>query len=458
MSGRPLVSVLLPAYNGEPYVGEALASVLGQTYANLEVLVGDDGSTDSTAATVEGIAAGDARVRLIRRPRNVGAFENPALLLAEARGELVKFMLQDDLLAPECIERLAAPMIADPGITLATSKRGLIDATGRRLPDEPHTRPIVEADAVIDGIELGDFVLERLVNQIGEMTTVLFRNGLVDPATLWSLDGRVLRALGDLVLWLKLLARGRAFYAAEELSFFRIHGDQRSGRRSILLGGNSDWPFVIDGARALGFLASPRAERTAVMRALSSATATLAAVVHDDDAGGALETAYLALGRLIELAQAEAERPAGRIDRRLHSQDFTNRLTLPLDGSDPNARGGEPERLALHPVGLAAPAVDREAVRAAVRELREIAAAGIVGRCIAAVDPGRIDAAVPLFEAALAEGEDFELELVPAADPGELLRGGWLVVAPEGPGAAGWAERRGAAVRRYAATAAARRP
>lgn len=450
MSDGPLVSVLLPAYNGEPYIAEALASVLGQTYGNLEVLVGDDASTDGTAATVARIAAGDPRVRLIRRPHNVGAFDNPAVLLAEARGELVKFMLQDDLLAPACIERLAEPMAADPSVTFATSKRGLIDPAGRRLPDEPHTDAILPQAGVVDGIALGDRVLERLSNMLGEMTTVMFRNGIVDPATVWELDGRVLRGLGDLALWLRLLSRGRAFYTPEELSFFRMHGEQRSARRDILLGATSDWPFVVDGARALGFLASERTERTALAHLLKTAAATAAAVVHDPDAGVALETLYLALGRLVELERTPGARPGQRIDRRLHAPEFVDALRAPLDGRHAPACAGEPAPIALHPVALAAPAPEAAEVAAAVAELRHVTRARVAARCVAAVDPDRLDEIVPLFEQALAAGEDFELELVPAVDPGELLRPGWVALARDEPGAGAWAERRGAAVRRYA--------
>jgi glycosyltransferase involved in cell wall biosynthesis len=102
----PLVSVVLPAYNHARYVAEALASVAAQTYANLELVVIDDGSTDATAAVVSGCLASFARpVRFVSR-ENRGA---PATLnegAALARGQYVAFLNSDDRYAPERIATL----------------------------------------------------------------------------------------------------------------------------------------------------------------------------------------------------------------------------------------------------------------------------------------------------------------------------------------------------------------
>lgn len=325
----PLVSVLIPTYNGARFIAAALESVLAQTYPRLEIVVGDDASTDATPDIAERVAGGDPRVTVVRRETNAGAFDNPRLLLEDARGELVKWVLQDDLLAPQAIERLAAPMIADESVVLATSKRGLIDDQGHRLPDQPHTLALAEGAGTVPGRELGDHALERLQNCIGEMTTVLFRNGLVDTSQLWSLQGRVLRGNGDFALWLKLLAQGQAFYTAEELSFFRVHGGQRTGNRSVIVGATSDWPFLIDGARALGFLSDPRTERQALAVATHSVAATLKNLVHDEESAQLIETAYLTLGRLVEL-QRGADPSQGRIDERLHGAAFLEGLRQPL--------------------------------------------------------------------------------------------------------------------------------
>ena len=180
---RPLVSVLVPTYNGERFLGQAMASALAQTYTEIEVLVGDDASTDGTAALLAGIADADARVRVIRHERNVGAFDNPVQLFDAARGEYVKYLLHDDVLAPECVETLVAGMAAGPSVGLAFSYRTHIGEDGGPVPggDAP---PVLTRTGLLDGVLLGDLVLASCTNVIGELTTCLFRRSDVDPRAL----------------------------------------------------------------------------------------------------------------------------------------------------------------------------------------------------------------------------------------------------------------------------------
>ena len=97
-----LVSVIIPAFNAEETIDETLTSVRTQTYANLEILVIDDGSTDQTAQVVLEHAAQDARVRLITQANaGVAAARNNGI--ARARGELIAPIDSDDLWAPEKI-------------------------------------------------------------------------------------------------------------------------------------------------------------------------------------------------------------------------------------------------------------------------------------------------------------------------------------------------------------------
>src|ERR1051325_8284367 len=100
----PLVSIIVPVCNGESSIGDALASALGQSYQNVEVIVVDDGSRDRTGEIVESIARRDGRVRLVTQDnRGVAAARNRAL--ADATGELVAPLDADDLWDPQKIER-----------------------------------------------------------------------------------------------------------------------------------------------------------------------------------------------------------------------------------------------------------------------------------------------------------------------------------------------------------------
>jgi glycosyltransferase involved in cell wall biosynthesis len=106
-----MVSIIMPAFNASPWIGEAVASALAQTWRDLEVVVVDDGSTDDTAAIVEGI--GDPRVRLIRQEnRGQSAAANAGA--AAARGEWLKFLDADDALNPGHLEAQLASIAAAP--------------------------------------------------------------------------------------------------------------------------------------------------------------------------------------------------------------------------------------------------------------------------------------------------------------------------------------------------------
>jgi hypothetical protein len=117
----PLVSVIMPAYNVEERIGPAIASLLAQTYRDLEIVVVDDASTDGTTAAAERAAAGDPRVRVLRLERNGGPYVARNRALAEARGAFVTCHDGDDWAHPERIARQVAPLRQSPWLVCTTS-------------------------------------------------------------------------------------------------------------------------------------------------------------------------------------------------------------------------------------------------------------------------------------------------------------------------------------------------
>ena len=110
----PRISVLIAAYNVEPYLGACLESVRNQTLADIEAVVVDDASTDGTLAVAEAAAAADARIRVVRHERNQGLHLARRTGVAEARGEYALFLDGDDELAPEFCAELAAELEREP--------------------------------------------------------------------------------------------------------------------------------------------------------------------------------------------------------------------------------------------------------------------------------------------------------------------------------------------------------
>src|ERR1700722_6259913 len=108
-----LVSVVVPVYNGESYLGKTLAFALAQSYQPLEVVVVDDGSTDATPEVIAAIAARDSRLRFFRRKKGgVAAARNYGI--SQACGRLIAMLDADDLWHPQKVALQAAVMNASP--------------------------------------------------------------------------------------------------------------------------------------------------------------------------------------------------------------------------------------------------------------------------------------------------------------------------------------------------------
>lgn len=107
VSEKPLVSVIIPAYNTESYIGKCLKSVQTQTYENLEVLVIDDGSTDGTGAVCRRFAEADSRFRVLHK-ENSGVSDSRNLGLEQAEGKYLVFVDSDDHVKPDYVHTLVS--------------------------------------------------------------------------------------------------------------------------------------------------------------------------------------------------------------------------------------------------------------------------------------------------------------------------------------------------------------
>lgn len=99
---KPLISVIIPAYNAQAFIAQTLESVIAQTYSNLEILVVDDGSSDRTAEIIGQFAQRDTRIRLLQQP-NAGVAAARNLAIREARGEFIVPVDADDIWYPNNI-------------------------------------------------------------------------------------------------------------------------------------------------------------------------------------------------------------------------------------------------------------------------------------------------------------------------------------------------------------------
>jgi len=126
----PLVSVITPAYNAAPFIGEALQSALAQTYLNIEVIVVDDGSEDETRRIAEEFTRTDSRVSVLHQPnRGVASARN--LAIEHSKGEFIAPLDADDIWYPEKLEKQMRHAISrDPTVGLVYGWYRQIDAEG----------------------------------------------------------------------------------------------------------------------------------------------------------------------------------------------------------------------------------------------------------------------------------------------------------------------------------------
>lgn len=133
MTDHPRVTVGLPVYNGEEYLAETLDSLLGQTYANFELIIGDNGSTDATQQICATYAAQDKRIRYLRSKENRGATWNYNRLVPLARGEYFRWTAHDDLVEPTYLEKCVAALDEQPDAALVFPQTMLINEENRPL-------------------------------------------------------------------------------------------------------------------------------------------------------------------------------------------------------------------------------------------------------------------------------------------------------------------------------------
>ena len=149
-SAKPLVSILVPSFNGAPWLREALDSILAQTYSNIEVLLLDDASTDETPVVA---AEYGGRIKYIRQSQNMGIYDNVNVGIAAAKGELIATYHADDIYLPTMVAEQVAYLQKHPEVGAVFASDILVDAEGReyyrmKLPDEvsgerPLSYPVV---------------------------------------------------------------------------------------------------------------------------------------------------------------------------------------------------------------------------------------------------------------------------------------------------------------------------
>jgi glycosyltransferase involved in cell wall biosynthesis len=130
-SAVPRLTLGLPTYNGERFLAQSLDALLAQTFTDFELIISDNASTDRTAEIARQYEAKDRRVRYIHHPENRGSTFNHNFVVTQARGEFFKWVSDDDLYAPDLLQRCMDALDTHPQIVLAHAWTAFIDQTGQ---------------------------------------------------------------------------------------------------------------------------------------------------------------------------------------------------------------------------------------------------------------------------------------------------------------------------------------
>ena len=215
MQPDPLVSVVIPLFNGQPFIHAALESVLNQTYPNVEIVITDGGSTDGSREWLENLSADNLVKGYL--PAGSGAAANWSLACELSSGAYVKLLCQDDLLYPDAIYKQVTDLQSNPDARIAFAQRDIIDANGKVLSRARGCQGLTQGvtagkTALLAGYRAG-------TNIFGEPEAVLFERQALIESLPWD-DSKPFML--DMAMYTKVLLQFPAYVRKEPVGAFRI--------------------------------------------------------------------------------------------------------------------------------------------------------------------------------------------------------------------------------------------
>ncbi len=230
MSSEPLVSVVVPAYNVEPYIAQCIESVLAQTVSDWEMVIVNDASTDGTVAVVERYLS-DPRIRLVHNPQNIGLSSTRNRGFEEARGKWFALVDSDDWIAPHRLERLVEyahaetlDMVAD--LKIHITEDGVVHKIGWSTFGTPPKFPRT-------------YTIAEVIRQHPSCKP-LIRRQFMRAHGVRSVPG--LRSAEDYTLYIELMLKGAKFGVLPEgMYYYRLRGNSLKETYR-----GDDWVFWIE--------------------------------------------------------------------------------------------------------------------------------------------------------------------------------------------------------------------
>ena len=219
---HPLVSIVIPVYNGANFLAEAINSALAQTYDNIEIVVVNDGSRDDGATEKVALSYGN-QIRYFAKP-NGGVSSALNYGIEKMNGDYFSWLSHDDLYEPEKVEKEVKALAGceDKVNTVICCADSLMDVEGN---------PIYHPAIKLNGLYSGEEMFNRLLTthlQINGCTLLIHKDLFQRVGTFSSF-----RIIQDVELWMKFMLDGVSFcYSPDELNKMRVHPGQVSSNCS----------------------------------------------------------------------------------------------------------------------------------------------------------------------------------------------------------------------------------
>jgi hypothetical protein len=210
--GRPRITIGMPVYNGEPFLPQALDSLLAQDYPHFELILSDNASTDRTEAICREYQSRDQRIRYIRHAENRGSPWNFAFVAREAQGDYFAWAAHDDLWHPSFLRKCAAALNANPEALLCCTEINFIDAQGA---------PSIHYPAYQNIETLGMSPVER-IHALLSLPGWFAIYGLMRREVLAKISLGLNAYAWDVILLLEILLLGPNVKVPEPLFTFRV--------------------------------------------------------------------------------------------------------------------------------------------------------------------------------------------------------------------------------------------
>lgn len=223
-SQQSLVSVIIPTYNRPHYLKQAIASAVGQSYKNLEIIVSDDCSPENPRKILESFQ--DPRIRFRRNRKNLGISLNVIGAFREARGKYVASLNDDDMWNEDFLEKLVPQLDANPNLVIAFSDHYVMDSDGRidNVATEENTQQW-KRNQLKEGVYQPFYEIGIVHQAVPSAVATVIRKDAIE----WNKFPPQMGPFWDLYLtYLACRNGGGAYYCPERLSKYRVHSQSET--------------------------------------------------------------------------------------------------------------------------------------------------------------------------------------------------------------------------------------